>query len=120
MLWTTTDWYAFKVYLSADGQYLVRLGNLPRGRRPAADHLAVAFYKNGQLLKSYSTLDLIKDVSAVRASVSHYAFYTGAPVFTSTYAGGAFTLTSVDKMTYTFDITTGDIVPQPKPAEAGK
>jgi len=109
VLWTTKDWYAFKVYLSMDGHYLVRLGNWPRGHEPAAEHLAVAFYKDGVLLKSYSTKDLIKDLTAVRPSASHYSFYTGTPVFTSTYDGGSFSLTSVDGITYSFDIRTGEI-----------
>ena len=114
ILWATNDWYAFTVFLSVDGQYLVRLGNWPRGHAPSADHLAVAFYKKGELLKSYSTRDLIKDVAAVRPSVSHYTFYTGKPTFVSTYNGGSFTLTSVDNITYQFNIATGEIISQSK------
>ncbi len=117
--WTVHDWYAFNVYLSVDGQYLVRLGNWPRGQAPAAGDLAVAFYQNGVLLKKYSTLDLVKDVKAVHPSVSHYQFYQGNPIFKS-YGGkgGTLTLTSIDDITYTFNIATGEIAAQMKPTAA--
>lgn len=50
-LWTTEGWYAFEVYLSVDGIYLVRMGNWPRGHKPSKGQLAIAFYKKANLLK---------------------------------------------------------------------
>src|SRR5262245_31848410 len=59
LVWQTNGWYADDAFLSDDGAYLVRLGNWPSGDKPKASDLAIAFYKSGALLKSYSTADLI-------------------------------------------------------------
>lgn len=81
LLWSTTGWYSSQTYLSVDGEYLVRLGNWPRGREPSENHLAIAFYKAGKDIKSYNTQQLIKDKSKVKRTVSHYEFYQGNPHF---------------------------------------
>jgi hypothetical protein len=106
LLWTTSGWYAHRVVLSDDGRYLVRLGNWPRGDAPSKDHLAVAFYDQGQLLASYSTIDLIRDPSKVRPSVSHYQFASGSPGFVERY-GHQFRLVTVDGAVHLFDVRTG-------------
>lgn len=109
LLWKTEgSWYAQTTFLSEDGRYLIRIGNWPRGRKPSKDHLAIAFYDNGKLLKRYSTLELIKDPSQVETSVSHYAFYHDPPGFTAPHAK-TFLLTTIDGIAYTFNITTGEI-----------
>lgn len=108
LLWSTSGWYSFQTYLSGDGRYLVRLGNWPRGHEPSEKHLAIAFYKDGKKVKSYSTRQIIKDNSQVEASVSHYQFYQGEPGFTESY-GYLFKLISVDNMEYVFDVRTGNI-----------
>lgn len=111
LLWTTRGWYAFQVYISPDGMYLVRLGNWPRAYKPSKDHLAIAFYKNGKLIKSYSTLDLIKDLSAVRPSVSHYSYYKKIIGFIGDISY-RFSLITIDNIEYIFDISNGGIVSQ--------
>src|SRR5262245_1814477 len=63
LLWSTTRWFSFHTYLSGDGTYLVRLGTWPRGHTPSAKHLAIAFYKEGKQITSYSTEQIIKDTS---------------------------------------------------------
>lgn len=111
VLWITNGWYAFEVYVSSDGIYLVRLGNWPRGYEPSKNQLAIAFYNNGNLIKSYSTLDLIKDLSAVKPSISHYFYYK--KVFG--FVGGIshrFSLITVDNIEYIFDVSNGEIVSQ--------
>ncbi len=60
-LWRVNGWYAFQVYLSNNGTYLVRMGNWAQGMEPSNEDLAVSFYKKGIKLKSYSTADLIKN-----------------------------------------------------------
>jgi hypothetical protein len=85
-------WFSQKLFLRCGpgGEFwLVRVGPWHRGERPRQDHLAVAFYKDGQLLKSYSTLDIVKifdqdDTSpprheAVSVSVSHYSVFQSDP-----------------------------------------
>ena len=42
------------------------------GSEPKKQDLAVAFYRQGKLIKQYSTADLVKDKSKVRKSLSHY------------------------------------------------
>jgi len=108
VLWTVTGWYSFRTYPSYDGECLVRLGNWPRGKGPSKDHLAVAFYKKGLLLKRYSTIDLIKDMSKVYPSVSHYEYLCGRSGFDG--FNYLFSLITIDKIQYQFDVRTGDIV----------
>jgi hypothetical protein len=124
MLYRTEGWYADEIFLSRDGRYLVRMGPWARGRAPAKDHLAVAFYRDGKLLKQYSTAELVKDASKVRASVSHY--FWRADEAEGSEAGGApklwhgdllFTLTTIDRIEYAFRLTDGSIkssAPNPK------
>lgn len=111
LLWTTNRWYAFQVYISSDGMYLVRLGNWPRGHEPSKSHLAIAFYKKGKLIKSYSTLDLIKDLSVIRPTVSHYSYYKKVNGFVGEISY-RFSLVTVDDIEYIFDVSNGEIVSQ--------
>ncbi|HAL44875.1 MAG: hypothetical protein A2Y12_00290 [Planctomycetes bacterium GWF2_42_9] len=108
-IWRTEGWYSFKTFLSSDGLCLVRLGNWPRGRAPSNKHLAIAFYKEGRLIKSYSTSDLIKDLSKVHPSVSHYQYLDNSykPVLED--YSTKFHIVTIDGLLYEFDITTGKI-----------
>ena len=108
VLWKSNGWYSFEVYLSNDGMYLVRMGNWPRGHELSAQHLAIAFYKEGKLLKSYSTKDLVKNSSAIQVTVSHYFWKDKAPVFHAYEK--RFQLVTIDKIEYVFDITNGEII----------
>jgi hypothetical protein len=115
-------WYSWKVYVSEKGQYLVQRGPWNRGQRPEKDHLAVAFYKDGKLLKRYSTAELVKDHSKVRSSVSHYEWEAEGSIenpsgdrIASLTAGfsydytKSFSLHTIDGWTYSFDVETGNI-----------
>lgn len=114
LIWKTDGWYAYTVFLSYNGSDLVRIGNWPAGSVPSADHLAIAFYHDGVLVKSYSTADLIKDASKVEPSVSHYDFARpdslklvdlgGQPVVEG------FQLTTVDGVEYLFGVANGSII----------
>jgi hypothetical protein len=111
LLWITNGWYAGWVFLSSDGIHLVRLGNWPRGNAPSDSHLAVAFYKNGNLLKSYSTKELIRDLSRVQPSISHYEYLGPYPSSIKFYDNqDLFRLVTVDDVEYIFDIHSGDVV----------
>ncbi|MFZ3072317.1 MAG: hypothetical protein WA162_03660 [Thermodesulfobacteriota bacterium] len=109
VLWKVDGWYAFKTYISHDGKYLVRMGNWPRGHEPSDEHLAIAFYKEGKLLKSYSTKDLIKDPSAIRPTVSHYFFLKKVIGFEEPY-NYRFIMQTIDNVEYVFDASNGMIV----------
>ncbi len=119
-LYRTSGWYSFRVLVSHDGTYLVRLRSSNTGNRPQEDHLAVAFYKNGELLKSYSTARLVKDHQRVLRSVSSYGWQAdihayGLPVAQQLALrprlswDNILTLHTSDGWTYEFDATTGEI-----------
>lgn len=111
-IWKTKGWYSFKVYLSNDGKYLIRMGNWSRGQELSDKDLAVAFYKEGKLLKEYSTKDLVKDPSAIVRTVSHYAWKGDLPVF-NPYKN-IFQLTTIDNIKYIFNVLDGEIISQQK------
>ncbi len=108
-LWNTEGWYAFNTFISSQGEYLIRIGNWPRGHKPKAEDLAIAFYKHGKLLKKYSTEELIKDKSKVQHSVSHYDFLGEKPECLD-YCTDSFRLVTVDRLEYIFDIKNGEIL----------
>lgn len=120
-LWRTEKWYSFEVFLSENGRYLVRMGPWNSGHTPKKTHLAVAFYKEGTLLKTYSTAELVKSKRAVLTTVSHYMWLARAnhdiddtpPDPEATLRldyQNIFHLKTIDGIVYAFDATTGDIV----------
>ena len=106
--WSVDGWYAYEVLLANDAEHLIRLGNWPQGQAPEEADLGVAFYKRDKLLESYSTKDLIEDLSKVRPSVSHYQYREGSPEFDR--RTNQLTLISVDRIRWVFDVTTGAVV----------
>ncbi len=107
-LWRTEGWYSFRVFLSGDGKYLARLGPWNSGDQPSKDDLAVAFYKEGKLLKQYSTEQLVKDKSKVKRSISHYEWFDFNQM-PKIGGDGYFHLKTLDGISYLFDMTTGNI-----------
>ena len=120
-LYRTTDWYSFEVHVSMNGRHLVQMGPWNGGSTPKTNHLAIAFYRDGKLLKSYSTAELIRDPQQVDTTVSHYDWR--APSRRAKLTEGQvlqlqpklsyddkFTLHTIDGWTYVFDATTGAIV----------
>lgn len=71
-LWRIKDFYSFKVYLSWDAKYLVAIGPWNTGDMPSKQDVALSFFREGKLIKVFSTADLIDDPKKVRVSVSHY------------------------------------------------
>lgn len=103
-LWTV-DWYAFRVNISLDGKYLVRWGDWPIIRY--YDAMALEFYDNGQMIKSYVVKDLVTAPSLLPETVSHYEWEE-----TSSFDAvqNILWLKTLNKEEYTFDITTGEII----------
>jgi hypothetical protein len=122
------DWFSQKIFLKcgiSDDTVVIRVGALHRGHNPRADHLAIAFYKGGKLLKRYSTLEIAGGKKAiggglsrygnVSTSVSHYTVFASepemvkmtksvGPVFQDNWVIKAKT---VDGRSLVFDIATG-------------
>ena len=110
-LWSVSGWYAFRVFISDDGEYLVRMGNWAVGYEPDKDDLAVAFYHLGSEIRKYSTLDLIVDKSNVQKSVSHYFWLDNDESYPKlSWYGHMFELKTIEGKVIQFNISTGDIV----------
>lgn len=124
------DWFSQRLFVRCgpgDDTVVVRVGPWHRGHNPRADHLSIACYKGGRLLKRYSTLDIAGGEKAeigglskyqnVSASVSHYTVFvsgpemvrittTDGPVFEENWVIKAKT---VDGRSLTFAIETGGV-----------
>jgi hypothetical protein len=102
-LWTV-DWFAFRVNISSDGKYMVRWGDWPIIHY--YDAMALEFYDNGQMIKSYAVKDLVASPSLLPETVSHYEWEE-----TSSFDSEQkiLWLKTLNKEEYTFDITTGGI-----------
>lgn len=126
-VWSVSGWFSPEIYLSDDGKHLIRVGPWSKGHEPEAGDLAVAFYQNGKLLKSYSTADLVRRPGAVLASVSHYDWLARArdaergesnPDSKLRLVGDrVFHLKTCDQIKYQFDVTTGKIISIDDPVE---
>lgn len=108
------DWFAQTLFLTCLPEVrIVRIGPWHRGHEARADHLALAFYRGAELLRSYSTLDIAGET--VSASVSHYTVFSKEPELLKIVSneGVVFseewvvTATTVDGRTLVFDLTTG-------------
>lgn len=113
----TQGWYASELFVSADGRTLVRLGPWQRGKAIAPDHLALAFHRDGKLLRQYRVAELVKDPTAVRATVSHYFWRLdevsgeegGVDAPRLSDVDGTFTLKTIDGIEYVFGLEDGAI-----------
>ncbi len=110
ILWRTNGWFAHKVYISSDGQSLVRIEDWPG--KFSKDNVGIAFYRRGELIKSYSPEDLVKDKAAIRNTVSHYFWLNKIGGFSPDTRYRFFTIITVDNIEYGFDIINGTIVYQ--------
>ncbi len=120
--WATKDqdkllyefpWYSSNIYLqqTAWGLSVVRFGPWHRGEKASPTDLAVGFYLDGKLLKSYSTLDIAGSEDAVSRSVSHYWVFAKIGGYRSLGSNNhAFEVDTTQGETLSFDVTTGERV----------
>lgn len=103
-LWTV-DWNANEVIVSSDGHSLVRWGPFPVAGR--FDEVALEFYRDGRLLRSYRVEDLVREPSSLPETVSHYLWLK-----TSNYDDtiGQLSLETETGEQYRFDLQSGAIV----------
>ena len=122
------DWFSQRLFLLCQpgGEtVVVRVGPWQRGHDPRADHLALAFYKAGLVIKRYSTLDIaggdkagdggLSQYRNVSASVSHYSVFANgpAPMRITEQDGAVFRerwmveATTVDGRRLVFDMVSG-------------
>ncbi|MCU7497633.1 MAG: hypothetical protein HF300_00790 [Ignavibacteria bacterium] len=105
------NWYAFNVFLSDDGEHLVRFGPWASDINNYSD-LAIAFYRKGKLQKKYKVNNLVKDLSKVDHSVSHYTWTAEVTTVKTGFSNDhkTYTLVTSDKLVYEFDVKTGKIL----------
>lgn len=104
-------WYAAEIYLGGSGDgTLVRFGPWCRGSEPLEDHLAIGFYRDGRVIREYSTLEMATLGSGVSESVSHYQVFGQRLGFRSSSYGFFFEVMGVDDVLFCFDLETGEIV----------
>jgi hypothetical protein len=108
-LWTV-DWYAHKVDVASDGIHLVRHGPWAM----ATSDEAVSFFANGQLVRSYIVNWLVDDKSRLSRSVSHHFMWESSNQFDDAHL--EYTVQTVDGNTFTFDVSTGQIVSSNRPS----
>ena len=108
-LWTV-DWYASGAEIYSDGVHLVRHG--PWAQRLSDE--AISFFANGKLLRSYRVSDLIKDRSRLERTVSHFFWQEDVRLDDRALR---YTVATVDRRCYVFDVTTGAIVSVTSPCK---
>jgi hypothetical protein len=117
------DWYAIHVYISGASEKtsVVRFGPWSQGHQASSNDLALAFYYDGRLLKSYSTLDIVGRPDNVSSSISHYGWcqriggYDWIVSASSPTLIWGFTLKTQDGRTLCFSVKTGELVRDGKP-----
>ena len=107
----TFDWYSPEIYLLSNGMSLVRLGSWPRGHESNKEDLAIAFYKDGKLLKEYSTWDISNLGYKAQRSVSHYTLFAERLGYRWMVSNDyAFDIKMHDSTILSFNITNGKIL----------
>jgi hypothetical protein len=70
-------WYSPQIYLSVmkGKTSLARFWSWQAGSEANSNHIAFAFYRDGELIKKYSTLEIAGRSGNILASVSQYLWY---------------------------------------------
>ena len=117
VLEATYNWYSMQTYLSGASEKtsVVRVGPSNRGRYATTNSLALAFYYDGRLLKTYSTLDIVGRNDVVYDYWCESIGYGYIISASSKYLIYGFTLKAHDGRTLCFDVKTGELVRDGKP-----
>jgi hypothetical protein len=114
LLWEVSGWYAFSVFISDDGKYLVRMGNWAQGIAPSEEDLAVSFYKEGVEIRRYSTKELVKNPADVKRTTSHYFWQAEELDLPMLNWNNEFRVKTIDGYLYVFDIESGNLISSDK------
>ena len=134
-LWRVEGWYSRELFFSDDGRTLVRLQPSHPGRSVSKTDLAIAFYKDGTLVREYHTADLVKQTDQVRRGRDSYLWLAPAWVTTTDSrkadgtsrverdpeaeplldSAGIFSLKTIDRIVYQFEAGTGRLVKRTVP-----
>jgi hypothetical protein len=72
LIYQTKGWYSFEVLLSSTGSKIARRGPWARFDSPPEKTIAIAFYSQGSPTAQYVVSDLLRDLTCIQRSVSHY------------------------------------------------
>lgn len=100
----TIDFYAEEnsIYISDDRQYLVRRGPMPE--IGSLEQLAVSFYKNGELLKSYNISSFVRQEKRLPTTTSHFGWVKKYSI-----KNNKLYIITTNWKFFTIDITTGEM-----------
>lgn len=118
-LWSV-DWYSYRVFPANDAVHLVRVhGDFPlTDKFPASKRLgedavaeqasapALSFYANGDLLKTYSVVDLVRNIEGLPHSLYHVMWFSDGVI---TREGDRFGLTTQEPRQIYFNLADGSI-----------
>lgn len=104
----TVDWFSYKVYLSKNGKYLVRMGPWAS----SGSNEAFSFFAEGKLLKTYKVEDIVRDVAGLPHSVSHFEWEKDTALDDT---AGTFRASTLEGGDFVFDLATGEIREGRKP-----
>ena len=106
-------WYAQKLYLAGNAGYkeiyVIQMGPPIKRYRASSDHLAIAFHMNGELLKRYTTVDIVGHSKNAADPSFDYRVFTEPGVVRRSYGNTVFfDITTPDRQEWTFDLRTGN------------
>jgi hypothetical protein len=107
-LWTV-DWYAHHIIVASDGVHLIRHGPWPS----STNQEAIAFFANGELLRTYQIKELVDIPFLLPHSVSHFEWLKSDAFDESKLE---YSVTTYDGSRILFDARTGEIVSSLRPA----
>jgi len=96
-------------FFSDDMRYFAWAPQTNMIRTSVYNATAIAFFKDGKLLREYKVADLIRHIASVPQSTT-MAMWVNLSSIRFNSADNQLTLTTVERMRYIFDITTGEII----------
>lgn len=113
----TFDWFSQRIHIECNVSppsgpvaiSVVRFGPWARGHEARDDHLALAFYFDGELKRRYSTMDIAGAAENVSRSVSHYTVIETVEGYQWAGSGNRyeFVVRTIDGRTLRFNPATG-------------
>lgn len=101
--------YNGNIFFSRDGSHFAYIGSAHTTGWRDLKGTAIAFYENGDLIKSYTVRELVRERSKVTFSVSS-AWWEEWKEREHNQQDNTLTVTTKDGRVITFDITTGEII----------
>ena len=107
-------WQAPEMFVFGAGpeRRIVQLGPLPSGPGTIMECLAIAFYKNGETIRTYTARDIVKNAQDPGATLTHYQVFGRRLGFRRAADSGRleFDIEDYRGILLTFDVETGDLL----------